>query len=295
MSALAVSAPSAPAAVDSMYEALARWQWWRCRRDRGRGELVDLRKRLAAGDGTLVPADGGAGLDRWLQRHVGWRGGRVLDLGCGFGASLVRWVATDSAARGVGVTASDVQARHAAAQLAAHGVGARVDVLRQDFTAPVAGCFDVVLAIESLGHARDLVAVLRGVAAALARGGRFVWVDDGLRASAPADGDVAELAARWASPPLRDAAAARAALAAAGLGVVAEHDLTAQVPVRDAAALARAHRRLGLLRAVLPVPRLRRLADAFLGGLALERLYARGLACYRAWMCEADATPAVRR
>ena len=29
-----------------------------------------------------------------------------------------------------------------------------------------------------------------------------------------------------------------------------------------------------------------RLLDAFVGGLALQRLYARGLACYRVWMIE---------
>ncbi|MEO6598158.1 MAG: hypothetical protein ABIP94_25725, partial [Planctomycetota bacterium] len=45
-------------------------------------------------------------------------------------------------------------------------------------------------------------------------------------------------------------------------------------------------RRLQRCRALLPLPPLRRLLDAFLGGLALERLYTRRVACYRVWMSE---------
>ncbi|HEX6813772.1 MAG TPA: class I SAM-dependent methyltransferase [Planctomycetota bacterium] len=276
-------------AVAALYETLARWQWWRRRWSRAAaGEGLELRKRLlpsAAGG----PTDGGAGFDRWLQAKLDGRSvARVLDLGCGFGASLLRWVGRGDAV-GVGTTRSAFQIARAGREARRRGLAARCRFLRQDFTAPVEGAFDVVLAIEALGHAQDVDAVLQHVHGVLRPGGVFVWVEDLLRTPLPHDVDVAELARRWASPPLRDVASARASLARSGLRVVEEADLTAQVPILPvASALARA-RSLARLRACLPLPPVRRLLDAFAGGLALQRLYARGLCCYRVWMTERPA------
>jgi hypothetical protein len=94
------------------------------------------------------------------------------------------------------------------------------------------------------------------------------------------------VATRWGSPPLRDVDSARAAIGLAGLRIVEETDLSTQVPVLPmASALART-RFLTRLRKCIPLRPLRRLLDAFVGGLALQRLYARGLACYRVYMTE---------
>ena len=45
-------------------------------------------------------------------------------------------------------------------------------------------------------------------------------------------------------------------------------------------------RRLTRVQRTIPLPPVRRLMRAFLGGIHLERLYARRLACYRVWMSE---------
>jgi hypothetical protein len=45
--------------------------------------------------------------------------------------------------------------------------------------------------------------------------------------------------------------------------------------------LARQQRRLQRIRRFVPIAMVRHLADAFLGGIALEQLYASGVACYR--------------
>lgn len=269
------------AATTALYEALARWQRWR------RPGRLELRKRLlpppAGGDG---PADGAAGLDAWLQARLGlrWRAGaRVLDVGCGFGASLQRWVAAGGG-EGVGVTSSPYQIRVATRAAARAGLAARLRFAVGDFVALPAGPFDVVLAIEALGHAAALATALQAIRAALAPGGTLVWVDDLLRGPAGGDDDVRELAACWSSPQLRADAGAVAALHAAGLVPVAAYDLTPQVPLVPMAANRRRAHRLRRLGAWLPLPPVRRLAAAFRGGLALERLYARGLACYRVHM-----------
>jgi SAM-dependent methyltransferase len=271
-------------AVAAMYETLSRWQWWRRRWARARaGEGLELRKRLLPST-QGGPADGGAGLDRWLQAKLDGRpAARVLDLGCGFGASLLRWIERGNAV-GVGVTQSSFQIARATAEARRRGLAARCRFLRQDFTTPVDGDFDLVMAIESLGHAVDLDAVLQHVRSVLRCSGTFVWIEDLLREPAAGDHDVAEVSRCWTSPPLRDVDSARAAIARAGLRIVEESDLSTQVPILPmASALARA-RLLGRLRTCLPLRPLRVLLDAFAGGLALQRLYARGLACYRVWV-----------
>ena len=147
---------------------------------------------------------------------------------------------------------------------------------------------DVVFAVESLGHTRDLGAALKSVAASIAdaSGGRFLWLEDLLTEPLTDDPDLRSLARCWGSPQLRGRSEADAALTAAGLEVVYEHDLTERVARRSLAAIDRSARRLRMLQRCLPLPFARRVTDAFLGGLHLERLYARGLACYRLVMAQ---------
>jgi 2-polyprenyl-3-methyl-5-hydroxy-6-metoxy-1,4-benzoquinol methylase len=289
-------------AADLLYEALAQWQWRRRGRAAAPGEGLELRKRLLpstgapAGEHADEPADGALGLDVWLQGMVRQRPhARVLDLGCGFGASLLRW-ANAGAAHCVGITRSPFQVDRATAMSAQLGLSARCTFVRADFTTAPAGPFDVVVAIEALGHAAELGAVLCSVRARLAPGGTFLWVEDLLReapdaaadAAAAADiaKDVQTLARCWASPPLRTVAEAREALAAAGFRVVREVDLTARVPVVAMARNRRRTRLLGVLRRLAPLAAMRRCALAFLGGCALERLYSRSACSYRVWMAE---------
>ena len=276
-----------------LYETLARWQRWR-RRRAAPGEGLELRKRLrgrGAGceDG---PSDGAAGLDQWLRELAGARArGRVLDLGCGFGVSLLRWLEA-GASTGVGLSASRVQIHEARAEAARRGMAARAEFRVGEFAAMPPGPFDVVLAIEALAHAHDLGAVLRAVHDALAPGGVLLWVDDVLRddrTDADTAADAEALARYWCSPPLRTAAAAAANVRTAGLRLLQDVDLTPRVPTATASALARRGRWLHLVRTLVPLPSLRRLTAAFLGGVVLERLYGRGRASYRVFLAERPA------
>ena len=273
----------------ALYESLARFQWWRARRGVAADRLdgLELRKRLAPPQGGDGPADGAAGLDAWLQTVAGGcAGARVLDLGCGFGASLLR--AVDAGAReGVGLTPSPYQIARARSTAAARGVDARCRFEVADLGAPLPAS-DLVFAIESLGHVEDLGAVLGRVAACLegASAGRLLWLEDCLTAAADDDPDVRALASAWSSPPLRSVAAADDALALAGLVERRVVDLTPQVPRRALDVIDAAIRRTSRLRRLLPLPFARRVLAAFEGGLHLERLYARGLACYRLVMAE---------
>ncbi|MCA8974031.1 MAG: class I SAM-dependent methyltransferase [Planctomycetes bacterium] len=269
-----------------LYETLARYQWLRRRWGGAEpGAGLEIRKRLLPA--ATPPEDSGEALDRWLlQLAAVPDGGKVLDLGCGFGASLLRWTEW-SGGQGLGVTASPFQVARANEEAVRRGLDGRCRFVVQDFTAPVADSFGAVFAIEALGHAPDLAAVLAGVHRCLAPGGRFVQVEDLLREPAAADDRcVSELSRCWSSPPLRDLATAKAALAAAGLDLVREIDLTERVAPAAPRLLDRRESRLRWWRAALPIAPWHRLADAFLGGSALERLYASGRACYRVFVCE---------
>ncbi|MBL8751956.1 MAG: methyltransferase domain-containing protein [Planctomycetes bacterium] len=270
-----------------MYDALARWQWRR-RRDASSDVAIELRKRLrprSAADAT-GPVDGGAGLDHWLRSLAEWRGGeRVLDLGCGFGASSLRAAAAGARAC-FGVTPSRFQVAKAQELAAARGLAAVCTFAAAEFEQAPAGPFDVVFAIESLAHAEDLAAALRAVRARLAPTGVLLWLDDRrveVEGNA-VDPDVRELAECWASPPLPDSSTARAALAAAGLQLVREVDLTDRVPFVPPGKNRWRRTVLRGLGAIAPTASWRAVLRAFRGGLALERLYARGACRYLLWM-----------
>jgi len=273
-----------------LYETLARYQWWRRCWSRARpGEGLEIRKQLTPS--ASPPADGGESLDRWLGELASLpANGAILDLGCGFGASLLRQIEW-SGGTGLGVTASRFQVARAAAEARRRGLADRCRFRVQDFADPVDGAFDAVFAVEAFGHAARLDAVLANVQRSLVPGGRFVWVEDLLRSPLEdGDVDVAELARRWSSPKLRDVATARAALAAAGLDLVKEDDLTSRVAVSAARRLDRREAGLRRWRAMLPFAPWQRLMDAFVGGCALERLYGRGQACYSVFVCERPDT-----
>ncbi|MFK7739336.1 MAG: cyclopropane-fatty-acyl-phospholipid synthase family protein [Planctomycetota bacterium] len=285
-----------------MYEALARFQWWRSRRGMAPGSLegLEIRKRLLPpAPGSDVPADGMAGLDAWLQRRLGKgvSGCRLLDLGCGFGATSFRALQA-GAEHVVGVTPSAYQVARAREVAAARDQSAHSRFERQAMNEALPKV-DHVVAIEALGHTRELGDVLRNVAASLRAGrdSRFVWLEDLLVADGEeldGDPDVAGLATAWHSPPMRSRAAADAALRAAGFEIVEDVDLTSQVPRRDVAAIERSLRRTRRGRLVTPVPFVRRVLGAFVGGFLLERLYARGCACYRLMVARPALGPATK-
>ncbi len=270
-------------ALHALYDSLARFEWWR-RRLRGArvGSGLELHKRLVAGDG---PAAGAAGMHDWLWQQL--RPGpapRVLDVGCGFGASLLHW-AQRHEGEFVGLGASEFQLRRARAQAAGLRLDDRCTFRQWHFGSPIDAAvgtgFHVAVSVEALFHATDLGATLREIAAVVAPGGQLAVVEDmATDAAAQRAPAAASLLAAWSSPAFRSVDEWRSALDDAGFALREQIDLSAQVPARPAATRQRADHRLRRARAVLPWPAARRVLDAFRGGMALEELYADGAARY---------------
>jgi SAM-dependent methyltransferase len=266
-------------ALIALYEALARWRWWaRTLRRAPAGAGLELHKRLLParnGDGGPGPD----GLEPWLLRKVAAAPpGAVLDVGCGLGSTLFRCArARDGALHGVSTCAFAVaKARAEAARL---GLAGRCTFALHDYDRPLAGRFALLLAIEALFHAPELARTLRNLAAAAQPGALLAVCEDMAAGELDGDADAVVLREAWATPRLHAVADYRRALAAAGFVLLDETDLTAQVRTAPPAALARRARRLAAAR-LLPSRWLRRVAQAYRGGVALERLYGGGAMRY---------------
>jgi len=100
---------------------------------------------------------------------------RILDIGCGFGASSI-YLARKYCACATGITISAVQVEMANAAAAKTGVCANflhMDAESMHFDRP----FDVLWSIESISHYQDIPAFFRNAARYLKPGGTFALTD----------------------------------------------------------------------------------------------------------------------
>lgn len=278
--------------VDKLYDSLSRYQWWQrwLRRARS-GTGLEMHKRLLEASIGDLPGAGRAELNRWLWTLVADRfetAPRVLDIGCGFGATLLAWAGRDDATRAgtfVGLTLSGYQTQRATGEAKRLGLHGACTFKTQSFDDAVDGSaerlFDVVVSVETLFHAPDLLRTLSGLASTVRPGGAIVLVEDmAVDVGVKEETAARTLRDRWATTDLRTIDEYRGALSDAGFDLERDIDLTAQVDLPARASRDRRERRLHRLRRFTPVGR--RVIDAFLGGIAMERLYSASLLSYRA-------------
>jgi SAM-dependent methyltransferase len=217
-------------------------------------------------------------------------GFRALDAGCGYGATMLD-LAPRLGGDWTGLTLSAEQRERGMAAIRAAGLDQRVRIAVGSFDAPVAESFDLILGIESLIHSADPAATLLNLAAALRPGGVLLVVDD-----MPGETMPAEAAERlkgfrrfWRCPVAPTREGWRAALAAAGLEVTRDRDLSPLLQVRGMAAVAprlAELRRGWRFRLGLDVR-----AEAEVGGLLLESLQTDGWVSYRLLVARKPAAP----
>ncbi len=207
---------------------------------------------------------------------------RVLDAGCGYGATALDLL-PQMGGQWLGVTLSEVQARRGRLEAERRGLTERFSIAVQSYDDPLPGEFDLVVGIESLIHSADPARTMANLAGALRPGGHMVMVDDMPEENLPADAmrDVAVFKRMWRCPVAPSRQGWLGHMAAAGLELVREADLTELTLARSAeelaAPLARQRRRafwLGLLGRGLR-------EEADIGGMTLETLLRRGAVRYR--------------
>ena len=130
-----------------------------------------------------------------------------------------------------------------------------------------------------MAHSQNPTTAVANLAAALAPGGLLLIVDD-MPAGQTESNLWAEFKACWRCPVLADATDFRAAIAAAGLTLLHEDDLTSRLRPRALPALKVLIAVFGLARRLAPTRGLRDVLDAVLGGFLLEALYRLGAMRY---------------
>lgn len=203
---------------------------------------------------------------------------RVLDAGCGLGGVMLDIIGRFRGTA-VGLTLSSGQAQEARRAAGRARLSARVEVLVQSYDDPPAGPFDLVVAIESLAHSADPGHSIGVLAQRLAPGGLLIVVDDMPEAGAESTDDLARFKSGWQCPVLWSVASYQAALRALGL-VTQMQDLTPECRPRELAAIERLERWNRFAHAIVPLEGWRSTLASYAGGLALERLYRRGLMRY---------------
>jgi len=207
---------------------------------------------------------------------------RVLDAGCGFGGTIFH-LHRHLGGTYDGITLSRPQLRAARREAGRRGIAHACRFVRRSYDEPVTGPYDAVVAIESLSHAPALGRTLATLAAALRPGGRMILVEDMAAGDVDtqAPGEAALLRAHWACMRFPRVADYESFLRAAGLRIEKRIDLTPRVRHRDLAELDRAGAAYASWYRRMPLAPVRRVLSAYIGGIALEKLYAAGLARYQ--------------
>ncbi len=120
------------------------------------------------------------------------RSSRFLDLGCGPCGPLT-FILSSVGCRGTGTDLSASALAVGRARAAELGLESLIAVHEADLNEPIPfapNSFDAVMALDVVLHLRDRAQLFRGVARALASGGRFLFTDAGVVTGAISDQEV---------------------------------------------------------------------------------------------------------
>ena len=145
----------------------------------GQGGDVGAIHRAVWGPGVQTRDQAFRYVDQRLLELISTNAKRVLDLGCGVGASL-EYLAKRRDVEGVGVTLSGVQAQLANQRLDRAGLSTRVACRQADFTAlpEDLGTFDFAYGIESFLHSPSAEAFFSEAARVTNPGATLAICDD---------------------------------------------------------------------------------------------------------------------
>ncbi len=257
----------------SRYVQLANWLDYR-----DRFAAFTMHKRLSVPPGTESGSTRTAGLeyvnDRLLEAANLPPNPKVLDAGCGFGGTTFHWHSRIGGSYD-GLTLSRVQFRIAQREARRRGIAGACRFHRKSYDTPIAETYDAVVAIESLIHSRDLDTTIPNLAKCLRPGGLMLVLDDMAQVDidSEAPDEARLLREHWGCARYGMEADYRKALRSAHLSVIHEDDFSSQVQPRSTEILDKLEATYNRLYKVIPLTSARTVLSAYIGGLALERLY----------------------
>ena len=204
----------------------------------------------------------------------------VLDAGCGFGGTIFRW--HDKVGGGYdGLTLSKVQHRLATRQARRRGLAGKCRFHLRSYDDPILDHYDAIVAIEALVHSPAFPKTIRSLSRALRPGGKLVVAEDIPLPGAEGDPDLKKIQKYWGLARIPTEDTYHAAIDANGLSVRHDTDYSEGFRTASPEKLAKLETRYLRLYDLIPMDGPRFVLAAFLGGLALERLYQKRLVRYR--------------
>lgn len=163
----------------------------------------------------------------WLSAGNGAVAPKILDLGCGVGATLADLVARTGGI-GTGITISEVQARRGGSRSGTPETQGSVSIVQGDYHAADLGVGnDLVYAVESLIHSPAPALVLERALKSLSPGGLLIVVDDFLKPEAdPTAQVVREFVSGWKAYGLTGSRDLVGMVRTSGASLVEDRDLT---------------------------------------------------------------------
>jgi cyclopropane fatty-acyl-phospholipid synthase-like methyltransferase len=205
---------------------------------------------------------------------------RVLDVGCGFGGTIFRW---HDKAGGFydGLTLSNVQREVATREARRRRVANQCRFHLRSYDDPISEPYDAIVSIEALVHSPAFPETIRSLSRALRPGGKLIVAEDIPLPEAEGDCDLEKIHMYWGLARVPTEDTYRAAIDANGLRVLHDADYSEGFQTSSPEKLARLEARYLRFHDLIPMDGPRFVLAAFLGGLALERLYQKGLVRYR--------------
>lgn len=204
----------------------------------------------------------------------------ALDAGCGYGGTMFALHAA-LGGRWHGVTISRRQMTVGRRLARDKGLGSAVFFTLGSYDEPLPGRYSLIVGIESLIHSANPRRTIGNLAQALRPGGSFVIVDDmPVDAAAQWQDDLARLRKLWRCPVMPSAKQWSAHLDGAGCDIVEVRDLSALMKPRSDPETTQAIREVDARRRWRDRLGLRRIGEAEIGGLILERLHRAGAVAY---------------
>jgi SAM-dependent methyltransferase len=206
----------------------------------------------------------------------------ALDAGCGYGGTMFALHAA-LGGRWHGITISRRQYEFGRAAARKRGAARDVTFALRSYDEALSRRYNLAYAIESLVHSPDPRRTIGNIAGSLSGGGTFIIVDDMPADRLPPDArkDLDTFKAMWRCPVMPTAEQVSLHLEDAGCEFVLDRDLTPLMRPREHAAIAKAMEEVGARRRWRDRLGLRRIGEAEIGGLLLEKLCREGVVRYR--------------
>jgi SAM-dependent methyltransferase len=205
----------------------------------------------------------------------------ALDAGCGYGGTMFALHAS-LGGRWRGVTVSRRQFAVGRKSARERGLTDAITFSHQSFDVPQPGDHNFIVAIESLIHSGDPARTIANLTRTLRPGGTMIIVDDMPAGEMPEDAakDLAAFKSLWRCPVMASAQQFSALFRANGCDIIETRDLSSLMRPRSEPEISRALTEVADRRRWRDWFGLRRVGEAEIGGLLLERLGREGAVRY---------------